>query len=218
MRGDEQFQRAYNRIVSLQAWRSELLEDHLPDEVSQFVLEGQNDLLVSYICARTGQWRAALQSQRAAIESYFNALYFMDHPVELQLWTKGKFKTRFTENLKYLECHPALLGCDKRVTGLDILKKEYATHSLAVHGSAKAFRMTTANGPKYFSIDDADKARWVTRNRLVIRGLNLLLIAIFRESIAATKKRNLRESIALSLQSKDRDWIKECYAVTIPFD
>lgn len=217
-KGDEQYKLAFRRLVSMQAWRSEILEERMSQGAGQFVLEGQNDLLIAYICARTGQWRAALQAQRAALESYFNALYFMDHPVELELWSRGKFKTRFSENLSYLEGHPLLLGLNSRLTGLEILKQEYATLSMAVHGSAKSFRMTKDSGPKYFVVDGASKGQWVTRNKLIMRGLNLLLLSLFRDSLSATKKRNLRKSVSFSLRAKDKCWIKEAFGVTIPFD
>lgn len=215
---DDQFRKAYYRLVSMQAWRSEMLEGSVPEEAGQFFLEGQNDLLVAYIAARVGQWRAALQAQRASIESYLNGLYFKDHPVELLLWSQKKFKTHFTENLKYFESHPSLNNLHKRFTGLKIIKDEYATLSLAVHGSAKAFRMTRDNGPKYFSVDEISKNQWITRNRMLIRGLNLLLLGLYKDEMVGTRKRNLRKSISLSLQAKDKSWVKEVHGVTIPFD
>lgn len=217
LRSKDNFAKAYSKLVSMQAWRSELLEEALSDEALGFVSEGQNDLLVSYILARSGQWRSALQSLRAAIEAYQAALYFMDHPVELELWKSGKFRTINSEIYQYLCSHPKICSLNKENCGLDLLKSEYATLSKAVHGSAKIFRMTDGKGAKFFSINNESLGRWSTRQKSVVRGLNILLISLFKDSISGAKKRNLRKSIALSLASSDKGWIKDLHGVTIPF-
>lgn len=201
----------------MQAWRSDLLEDKMDLGSLQFALEGQNDLLIAYILARSGQWRSALQSQRAAIENYMNCLYFMDHPVELELWGDQKYKTSFTDLVSYFAKHPKNNGREHRMFGLDVIKSEYSTLSKAVHGSAKVFRMASSEGPNFFANDKALLSKWDHRNRQVIRGLNLLLISMFSDELGSTKKRNLRKSIALALRKGDKDWLKKEFAVTIPF-
>nr|WP_315384225.1 hypothetical protein [uncultured Sphingomonas sp.] len=214
---EDAFKRAYSRIVSLQAWRSELLQDSIRSEALQFTIEGQNDLLVSYLLARGGQWRSALQSQRAAIENYLNSLYFMDHPVEMQLWEAGSFKTTFTELAKYFADHPANAGPPGAKNGLEILKAEYSTLSRAVHGSAVSFRMSSAGGPHFFDSSAANLGMWESRSKAVCRGLNLLLLSLFRAQLTATRKRNLRKAITYSLKPTDKGWVKTCYGITLPF-
>ncbi len=211
------FKGAFRRLVAMQAWRSELLDDRLTPGSLQFALEGQNDLLVAYLLARSGQWRTALQSQRAAIENYLNCLFFMDHPIELQLWEKNSFKTQFSELHAYFVKHPSNAGREQRTCGLDVLKSEYAVLSKAVHGSAKVFRMSSEDGPNFFSNDPASLGKWDHRNRLVIRGLSLLMLSVFREDLVATRKRNLRKSLSLALRKGDKGWIKNEFNVTIPF-
>lgn len=214
---DPAFNLAFARLVSMQAWRSELFDAELCDGSAQFALEGQNDLLTAYILARTGQWRPSLQAQRSAIEAYLNALYFMDHPVELALWEAGRLKTHFSDQIKYLSDHPKIYPKGLKFSGISILKDEYATLSKAVHGSAKAFWMTQAGGPSYFSSDQISKNMWISRNKMVIRALNLLFISLFRDHLVGTKKRNLRKSVAFALKAKDKPWIKQVFDVTIPF-
>lgn len=211
------FKNAFQRLVAMQAWRSEIFADKLCPASLQFALEGQNDLLVAYLMARSGQWRSALQSQRAAIENYLNAIFFKDHPVELQLWTSNRYTTHFSEMYSYFLKHPKNLGREPRRFGMDIIKVEYATLSKAVHGSAQAFRMSSENGPSFFSDDAALLAKWDHRNRQVIRGLCLLLLSIFQDEMVATRKRNLRQSLSLAFRAGDKDWIKEEFKVTIPF-
>jgi hypothetical protein len=211
------FEDAFTRLLSLQAWRSEVFEDKLQEGEMQFALEGQNDLLVSYILARSGQWRTALQSLRAAIENYLNCLYFKDHPVEFELWTQGNYRTQFSELVSYFSSHPRTAHLADKEFGIDIIKSEYATLSKAVHGSAQAFRMTQTTGPKLFSADSAALGKWNTRNRHVIRGINLLLLSLFSEELHASRKRNLRKAMSHALKATDRDWIKKTHSVTIPF-
>lgn len=212
------FNSAFRRLVAMQAWRSEILADRLCLGSLQFALEGQNDLLVAYLMARSGQWRSALQSQRAAIENYLNALFFKDHPIELELWAAGKYTTQFTDMYSYFLKHPKNIGREPKFFGMDIIKAEYATLSKAVHGSAQAFRMSSEHGPSFFSDDVALLAKWDHRNRQVIRGLCLLLLSIFQNDMVATRKRNLRQSLALALRAGDKNWIKSEFAVTIPFE
>lgn len=186
-------------------------------EALQFALEGQNDLLVSYLLARGGQWRSALQAQRAAIENYVNSLYFMDHPVELQLWGSGTFKTNFSDLLKYLSDHPANDGVPDAKSGLVAIKSEYATLSRAVHGSAVSFRMSADGGPRFFDASLASLGMWETRDKAVCRGLNLLMLSMFRTHLTAARKRNLRKAITYSLKASDKGWVKELFSVTLPF-
>lgn len=215
--GQDAFKRVYSRLVSFQAWRSELLQDVMSAEALQFAVEGQNDLLVSYLLARGGQWRSALQSLRAALENYMNSFYFMDHPVEMQLWNVGTFRTQFSQLVKYMIEHPNNTGMTEVKYGIDILKSEYATLSKAVHGSAIAFRMSSDEGPHFFDGALASLGMWETRTKLVCRGLNLLMISLFRENLTAARKRNLRKAITYSLKPSDKAWVKQTFSVTLPF-
>nr|WP_319485690.1 hypothetical protein [uncultured Cohaesibacter sp.] len=215
--GNEVYMRSYSRLVSFQAWKVELFQDLLSKSVLQFALEGQNDLLVSYLLARGGQWRSALQSLRAAIENYLNCLYFMDHPVELKLWELGQRRNQFSELIDYFGKHPKHTGLAQSKFGLDIIKKEYATLSKAVHASAVSFRMSVDDEPRFFGNKVEDLQKWETRSKSVCRGLNLLILSLFRENLIATRKKNLREAISYSLKPSDKDWIKETFSVTLRF-
>lgn len=217
LEGHDIFGRAFRRLVAMQAWRSELLDTKTSTAALQFAIEGQNDLLAAYLLARGGQWRSALQAQRAALENYLNFLFFKDHPVELELWADGRYQTQFSELLSYFLKHPLNSGREPKRCGLDTIKSEYAVLSKAVHGSAAAFRMSSDDGPKFFVQDQALLGKWDHRNRLVVRGLCLLMLSLFRDDLVATRKRNLRKSLALALRPGDKGWIKNEYQVTIPF-
>lgn len=214
---DEAFKKAYSRLVSFQAWRIELFQEVMCEGSLQFSLEGQNDLLVSYLLARGGQWRSALQALRAALENYTNSFYFMDHPVELKLWEIGNFRTQFSDIIKYMIAHPSNIGISTSQNGIDIIKSEYATLSKAVHGSAVSFRMSSDEGPRFFDATPSNLGMWETRSKLVSRGLNLLMCSLFREHMLASRKRNLRKAITYSLKSSDKAWIKETFSITLPF-
>lgn len=215
LRGNEAYIRSYARLVSFQAWRSEILQEHISVSALQFAMEGQNDLLASYLLARVGQWRSSLQSLRAALENYANCLYFMDHPVEVKLWERGKFRNQFSDLMDYFSKHPRNLGLSQEKYGLDIIRSEYATLSKAVHASAVHFRMSSNDGPRLFKNDIVELNKWETRNVKVCRGLNLLLLSLFREHLVAARKRNLRTAIGHSFGEADVQWIKETYSVTI---
>lgn len=217
LEGHAIFGRAFRRLVAMQAWRSELLDTKVSAASLKFAIEGQNDLLAAFLLARGGQWRSALQCQRAALENYLNFLFFKDHPVELELWANGRYQTQFSELHSYFLKHPLVSSRQPKCCGLDTIKTEYAILSKAVHGSAAAFRMSSDEGPEFFVNDQALLGKWDHRNRQVVRGLCLLMIALFKDELVATRKRNLRKSLALALRPGDKGWIKSEFQITIPF-
>src|SRR5262249_46734910 len=83
---------SYRRIVTLNAWRTELLEKTISPESLAFFLESQNDALTSHVFSRFGSWRSALKSLRSCIENVLFCLFYKDHPIELQLWHKGRHR------------------------------------------------------------------------------------------------------------------------------
>src|SRR5688500_10294917 len=66
---EETFKVSYRRIVSLQSWRSVLLENKISADSLGFFLEAQNDALVSHTHARVGAWRSSLKALRSCVEN-----------------------------------------------------------------------------------------------------------------------------------------------------
>jgi hypothetical protein len=209
------FLRSYVRIASLNGWREAVLEKSLSSESLNFFLEAQNDALVSHVLARMGSWRSALKSLRSAIENALFCLYYKDHPVELELWRIGKNTIVFAELITYFERHPLLLDLQRSATGLEIISKEYSILSRAVHGSAATFRMTTGGATMLWNSSRQSLGAWETREDLSLRGLNLLLLALFRESLSGTKHRGLRSVIGMSLKPADRARVRSALHVVL---
>lgn len=213
----EKFLESYTRLVSLQAWRMELLERTISPEALRFFFEAQNDALVSHFLARQGCWRSALKSLRSCIENTMQCLYYKDHPVELELWQLGNHRLGRSALQAYLEAHPKIREIKpQKVTGLEFLAQEYGTLSRAVHASAKGFRMTVdADVVQLCSDDRASLGKWLTREKSVLISINLLLIAMYKPELEAGRLSGLRESIALAIpQSYYRD-IKSAYGVNL---
>lgn len=207
---------SYQQLVSLQAWRTTVLEQCIPPESLEFFLEAQNDALTSHIQASIGSWRTALKSLRSCIENALFTLYYMDHPVELTLWQTGKHKMGFAEIIKYLDHHPKLDGTASALSGREILKKEYETLSKAVHGSARSFRMTEdGKAVNLWSTEKRRLSQWRSRENSVLKGLNLLYLTFFREELKGAKQAHLRAVLGFCIpQSKDRE-IQQAYGVRI---
>jgi hypothetical protein len=93
----EHFLESYRRMTSLQAWRSELLENAISSDSLAFFLEAQNDALISHVLASFGEWRSSLKALRSCIENVMFAMYYKDHPVELQLWMDGRHHLNYSE-------------------------------------------------------------------------------------------------------------------------
>lgn len=210
------FEDSYFRIVSLQAWQSELFANLMAPEVHAFFKEALNDAIMSHMLARQGAWRVALMSLRSLIENTVVGLYYFQHPVELIHWAQGEHRLGFSECLAYLLKHPAISPLEPGLAGLDHLKSEYSTLSKAVHGSAVGFRMTRdgqITGLNYFSASELGS--WATREKRVIAALNLLLVCFFSQTLQGTAYPNLRKAVSLAIPPRKINSLKTALGVTL---
>jgi len=215
-RSDADYFESYLELVSLNAWRKDLLSTTISSDSVSFFLEAQNDGLVSHVFARMGAWRSALKSLRSCMEDMVLCLYFKDHPVELSLWNSGKFKPGFSSTIEYLRRHPLIDGIEHSLTGIDILEKEYSTLSRAVHGSAQ-FQMTggTGGSTSLWTDDVTSLGKWRTREHLVLQSINLLLLTIFRENLQGTQRPQLRRAISFAVSPSKIPAIKAKLGITL---
>jgi hypothetical protein len=194
---------SYQRIVSLHAWRSYVLQDRIGEGSLAFFLEAQNDALVSHVLAQHGSWRVALKALRSCLENVLSALYYKDHPVELELWASGASRIPFSDLFAYFEQHPALKGVPAELTGLPTLKGEFGTLSRAVHGSAKGFRMTKDG--KHILLWSSAKdslGPWSAREHEVLAGVNALLVTLFRGALTGAALPGLRKAVGIAVPTK----------------
>jgi hypothetical protein len=209
------FLASYSRLVSMQSWRTMVLEPAVSSKSLAFFLEAQNDALVSHVMARLGSWRVALQALRTCMENTASCLYYMDHPVELEQWEAGSHRLTFRELLEYFRTHPRLAGVSKRDNGLEVLGNEYGTLSRAVHASAAGFRMAAAGSTLLWTADQAKLGQWSTREGRVLLGINLLLVSFFRRNLESARLRNLRKAISFAIPTPRHAGIKARLHVTL---
>jgi len=206
---------SYRRIASFQALKAYIILPNVKADAAAFFIEAQNDILLSHVQASIGSWRISLQSLRSAIENVGACLYFMDHPIELELWKSGDLRLGFSELTKYFEGHPALKGLPSSIV-FDTIKAEYATLSKAVHGSAVNFWMT--NDDKSIALWSTDAARsgmWASREKSVLQGLGLLTVALFSHHLTGTKGTNVRDTLSLLFSTKQKKKLLEHLKVNI---
>lgn len=212
----QQYLESYRRLASLQAWKSILLENRITRDSLGFFLEAQNDGLVSHVFAALGSWRSALKSLRSCIENVCLCLYYMDHPIELELWHQGKHSLNFAAIMEYLGRHPALNSVRQSVNGLEILKKEYTILSRAVHGSAVGFRMSADDiGVRLWLSDQASLGAWATREAHTLCGINLVLLATFRNDLQGARLMDLRRAVSLAIPGSKHKDIKQFLKITL---
>ncbi len=206
---DSRFLQSYRRLTTFQAWRTHL-DGRVSSDSLEFFLEAQNDALASHVSARLGSWRQALKSLRSFIENVCFFLYYKDHPVELELWVQGRHRLGFASLFDYRERHPAIASPKSMVSGLQIVRKEYAVLSRAVHATGTGFRMTSgAQGTRLWSDDVARLGSWTTREKRCIEGINLLLMNCFSDMLKGAAHRQLRQSIGLAVSKNRRVAVKK---------
>jgi hypothetical protein len=211
---EPKFSASYRRMVSLNAWR-EFLSAQVSKETLQFFVEAQNDILISHVLASMGCWRSALNSLRSCIENVGHCLYYKDHPVELELWMMAKHRIDFRGLCDYFARHPFLEKSTTAVSGLTLIRNEFSILSRAVHGSI-SFRMTGGTGStSLWNADVRSLGPWITRQSKTLTGLNLFLLAMFRDQIQGTKQPGLRAAASLAIPASKYDAIKKDIQVAL---
>lgn len=210
------FQASYRRLSALQALKTSLIVPNYDNGSAAFFFEAHNDALVSHVNASVGAWRAALQALRSAIENVLCAIYYHEHPVELELWGQGKFIIGVSELLKYFEKHPRISRLGENVSGLGNLRSEYATLSKAVHASAENFRMTDpVSSVLLWNTDPVKASMWSTREKRTIEGICLLAVCIHSRLLEGTQLTPLRNTLAFSISASSRTQLRQTLRVNI---
>src|SRR5579885_771658 len=211
------YKSSYKRLCALYAIKSYIVDKEVDSGSAAFFLEAHNDALVSHVAASFGSWRTALQALRSCMENALACLYFKDHPVELALWESGKVRAPSSDLLAYFEKHPTLQGLSHQQSGIEVIRKEYATLSKAVHASARGFRMTQ-NSPAVllWSTEKSRAAMWAARERKVCEGIISLACALFAQSLQGTKNSAVREMLYFVLPPAKRVLLKNKLKITVP--
>lgn len=218
---EQHFVKAIPQISSLQCWLEYfVMTDRFRESVAGFFSEAVNDAILSYMFARVGTWRPALQSLRSALENTLFFLYYKDHQIELSLWANQKHRIGFSELCQYFRSHPNLVGLDHQSeTGVGQLEIAYSKLSKAVHGSVESFRMVAKSPadqlPAVHVHSPVELSRYVSILKDVVEPLNLLLMGIFKESLQGTSLPALRQGIAGSLAPTRRTIAKKKFKVVL---
>lgn len=218
---DKHFNDMVQSLASLQSWLEYfIVPTSFGSDVRNFFVEAVNDSIIAYSQARVGTWRPALQCLRSTLENALVFLYYKDHPVELQLWTQQQHRMGFAELCTYLKAHPLLLKFDHQSeTGIVVLGEIYSELSRAVHGSVTFMRMT-AKAPKeelpsMHIHSPAELSRFTGLVKTLVEYLNILFVAMFRESLTGTSLPLLRSAIAGAIADKRRKNVKKVFGVTL---
>lgn len=214
---DGAYKSSYRRLCAIQAIKTDLIVPCYAAGSAAFFFEAHNDALVSHVSASTGAWRSALQALRSCIENTLAAVYYNDHPIELELWQSSRFMLGFSELLRYMEKHPRLSPLGVQLSGLAAMKTEYATLSKAVHASAANFRMTdTISNVLLWNTDPVKVAMWATRERKVLEAVSLLMVCLHSSLLQGTSLTALRSVLSFSISQAHRRSLRQTVRVNIP--
>lgn len=210
------YKESYRRLCALQALKAHIVAHHYSKGSAAFFFEAHNDSLVSHVSASIGSWRTALQALRSCVENVLSAIYYNDHPIELELWQTGKFQISFFDLMRYAEKHPRLSDFNVQLTGLPSLQNEYTTLSKAVHASAANFRMTdSASSVLLWSDDTVKLSMWATRERKVVGDVCLLMICMHSGLLQGTALTPLRTMLHFAISPANRKRLKQSANVNI---
>ena len=154
------------------------------------------------VLAHLAMWRPALQSLRSCIENILNTCYYVDHPIEFQLWELGKHRNDFSELTNYFSRHPAFMSATNLPQVIAHLQNEYATLSKAVHASSASFHMTTSGRITITDFDNIKYRRWASRHSATLLWLNFILIILYSDALEGPQNADARRSISLAVPAK----------------
>ena len=166
-KGDAKLVESYARVAVVNALKIDLVDAHFSKDAAHFFFEAHNDALLSHVNASFGSWRPALQALRSYMENTMAAIYYKDHPVELEKWKAGDFTIQPRDLREYIYDHPKLKRVSSEIGLKKLVNEEYATLSKAVHGSSSLFRMTSSDGKTNIAAPNAAGARKMVDPRAV---------------------------------------------------
>lgn len=215
-RGHQKLIQSYARIAAINALKVELVARYYSPGAAEFFYEAHNDLLISHVNASFGSWRPALQSLRSFMENSLAALYYSDHPVELEKWSKGKFSITPRELREYASEHPLVEPLSGTIAIKKNLDQEYATLSKAVHGSSSLFRMTNETGKTSLAtVSKADLGKWSTRECSTVDVCATVFCAALQGHLDGAKLPNLREAIGKALLKNSRAALRKHSSIIV---
>lgn len=215
--GEDVLVESYARIAAVNAIKVDIVDQYFPAEAAHFFSEAHNDAILSHVNASFGCWRPALQALRSFMENTFSAIYYSEHPVELEKWKHGKFFIQPKHLREYVAEHPKSIALAKALDLKTLLDSEYDTLSKAVHGSNSLFRMTSSDGKIAITKPNtADLGKWAARERATVSLCVTVIAAIMRDHLDGAKLSNLRNALGIAVGSKSRAALKTHCVITIP--
>lgn len=216
-RGDQRLLESYARIAAINALKVDIVEPQFPEGAAYFFFEAHNDVLLSHVNASFGSWRPALQALRSFMENTMAAIFYLDHPVEFEKWSKGEFKLSPKDMRDYIATHPKLANLTKDLGLKSVLDDEYSTLSKAVHASNSLFRMTTSDGKTNIANPSlAELGKWSTRECNAIDISITAMVGVLCHHLDGAKMQNLRAGLGVAIRPKSRSALKKHMDVTIP--
>lgn len=216
-KGRAQLIESYARVAVINALKVDLVDTHFSKDAAQFFFEAHNDALLSHVNASFGSWRPALQSLRSYMENTMSAIYYKDHPVELEKWKSGDFSIQPRELREYIATHPRLSNISAELNLKSLLDKEYGELSKAVHGSSSLFRMTSHDGKTNIANPSlAELGKWSTRERSAVNLCTLMLVCVLSDYLEGAKLPNLRDVMGIAMSTSSRTAARKHLGVNIP--
>lgn len=176
------------------AWAAFLEEEGIIGH-SKFRLfvETSVDIQASASLALAGYYRQSILILRSWLEIIFRNVYFVDHPVELELWLDQRENAPgFHELVKYLFKLPQFRDGALPETYKSEFENLYRSLSKAVHGVGIEYERGLA-----WTYDEGFFNQWFQYLEEVFTATSLVLLLKFRDRLA--RRGNFREEIKDSL-------------------
>ncbi|KAA3512589.1 hypothetical protein G6L63_11315 [Agrobacterium vitis] len=208
---------SYARIAAVNAVKVDLIDQNMTLDAAHFFYEAHNDAVLSHVNASFGCWRPALQALRSFMENTLSAIYYADHPIELEKWKNGKFSIPPKELRAYVIEHPKVQDLALHLDLKSLLDGEYSTLSKAVHASNSLFRMTSADGKTSITKpNQADLGKWSARERETISLCMTIVASVMCHHLEGAKLPQLRDALGIAVGAPFRAALKAHCKISIP--
>jgi hypothetical protein len=208
--GKAQIEELYAHVAVINGLAGALENAGYTADARVLIQEFQSDVLQSLVSISCGFGRLARISLRGALEDCVFFLFFLDHPHEFELWSKGVFQPKVKETNSKLRLYHLHVLAPELNWWLDVLDHQYGSLSRSVHPSA-GFIINDLSDPINLQTDTVnDVADWAVTARALTRTMIALLYVRFYHVFEGGRHMGLKEEMRQVLTQEEVDRLNAC--------
>lgn len=177
---DDDLTEVYTRTLVFKNWKA-CFHSIAIEQLDSIVDELFEDINSACYLAFLGQYRTAFMHMRSSIELALQTLYFLHHPIEYELWSRGKFVIKFNILSEYFLSHPYLSKHSNIKSLITEIFKSWKQYSKHIHAESPKFFQCEKDIRKTNAFSRGDFEVWKNQYIKNIYLINKLYLLFFKD-------------------------------------